>query len=211
LTISPSPAPEAALVDANVLFPHHPRNVLVTLAVEGVFEMRWTGAIETEWTEALLREQPHLRREAVLATARKMKQALPNAAITGYERLTADFPNTDAKDQHVAAAAARCAPSTLVTWNKKDFDREELSRHGVKLADPDAFLCRLFDNEPEFVFGATQTAFGFLKRKSGRPTWNEYLDLLADKNHLDRFAMRLRKFDFTDEPPPPDNGNDVVP
>jgi len=37
----------------------------------------------------------------------------------------------------------------LVTWNKRDFDQEELARHGVMLSDPDSFLCRLFDNDPE--------------------------------------------------------------
>jgi hypothetical protein len=211
LTTSPRPGSEVALVDANVLFPHHPRNVLVTLAVEGAFEMRWTGAIEQEWTNALLREQPHLRREAVLSTALKMKEALPNADVIGYEGLEANFPKTDPKDRHVAAAAARCAPSTLVTWNKRDFDKEELSQHGVRLADPDIFLCRLFDDEPDLVFGATQTAFEYLKRPAGRPTWEEYLDLLGDKNHLDRFAMRLRKFGLRDEPTEPENGNDVAP
>jgi len=50
--------------------------VLVTLAVERVFEMRWTGSLEREWTNALLREQSNLKREAVLATARKMNEAL---------------------------------------------------------------------------------------------------------------------------------------
>lgn len=183
----------------------------MTLASEGVFEMRWTGAIEKEWTEALLREQPHLRREAVMATAQKMKKALPNAGVTGYEALEVDFPKTDPKDRHVAAAAARCAPSTLVTWNKRDFDQEELTRHGVRLTDPDGFLCRLFDDDPELVFGATQTAFGFLRRPAGRPTWDEYLDLLGDQNHLDRFAMRLRTYGRRDEPPEPENGSDVAP
>jgi len=211
LTTSQRPASEVALVDANVLFPHHPRNVLVTLASEGIFEMRWTGAIEKEWTEALLREQPHLRREAVLVTAQKMKQALPKADVTGYEALEAGFPKTDAKDRHIAAAAARCAPSTLVTWNKGDFDQEELIRHGVRLTDPDSFLCRLFDDDPELVFGATQTAFGFLRRPAGRPTWEEYLDLLGDKNNLDRFAMRLRTYGRRDEPRAAENGNDVAP
>jgi len=59
LTTSRRPASEVARVDAK--FPHDACNVLVTLASEGVFEMRWTGAIEKEWTEALLRQQPHLK------------------------------------------------------------------------------------------------------------------------------------------------------
>jgi hypothetical protein len=60
------------------------------------------------------------------------------------------------------------------------------------------------------VFGATETAFGYLKRPAGRPTWQEYLDLLGNGNNLDRFAMRLRAFGLPDESPEPDEGGDLV-
>jgi len=52
------------------------------------------------------------------------------------------------------------------------------------------------------IFGATQTGFGFLRRPAGHPTWEEYLDLLGDKNNLGRFAVRLRTFVRRDEPDP---------
>lgn len=211
MTTSPPRNSEVALVDANVLFPHHPRNVLVTLASERVFEMRWTGSIEREWTNALLREQPHLKRDAVLATARKMNEALPRAGVTDYAKLEGNFPKTDAKDRHVAAAAARCAPSTLVTWNIRDFNEAELAAHNVELCNPDTFLCRLFDADPEVVFAGTQRAFGFLKRPGGHPTWDEYVDLLGNNNGLKGFAERLRTFGMRDEPAEPENGNGLVP
>ena len=115
MTTSQCSASEVALANANVLSRIIRTNVLVRSAVEGVFEMRWTGSIEREWTNALLREQPNLKKDAVLATARKMNEALPNAGVTDYAKLEGNFPKTDAKDRHVAAAAARCAPNTLVT------------------------------------------------------------------------------------------------
>jgi hypothetical protein len=205
LTTSPPQNSEVGLVDANVLFPHHPRNVLVTLAVERIFEMRWTGSIEREWTNALLREQPHLKRETVLATARKMNEALPSAGMTGFSELESNFPKTDAKDRHVAAAAARCAPSTLVTWNVRDFNKAELAAHDIRISDPDTFLCRLFDADPEGVFAGTQRAFGFLRRPLGHPTWEEYLAILGQNNHLQKFAERLRSCGFGDDPPEDDN------
>jgi hypothetical protein len=59
----------------------------VTLAAERVLEMRWTGSIEREWTNALLREQPNLKREVVLATAQKMNAALPDAGVTDFVEL----------------------------------------------------------------------------------------------------------------------------
>jgi hypothetical protein len=211
LTTSPPRNSETALVDANVLFPHHPRNVLVTLAVERVFEMRWTGSIEREWTNALLREQPNLKREAVLATARKMNEALPSAGVTDFANLESSFPKTDAKDRHVAAAAARCTPSTLVTWNVRDFNKAELAAHDIQISDPDTFLCRLFDADPEVVFAGTQRAFGFLRRPLGHPTWKEYLDILGHNNHLKKFADRLRSCGFGDDPPEDDSDPNPVP
>lgn len=167
MTTSPSRSFEVALIDANVLFPHHPRNVLVTLAVERVFEMRWTGSIESEWTNALLPKQPNFKREAALATARKMNTALPDAGVIDFAKPEIHFPKTNAKDRHVAAAAARCAPSMLVTWNVRDFDKFELAAHGVEISDPDNFPCRLFDADPGLVFASTQKAFGFLRRPQG--------------------------------------------
>jgi hypothetical protein len=211
LTTSPPRSSEVALVDANVLFPHHPRNVLVTLAAERVFEMRWTGSIEREWTNALLREQPNLKREAVLATAQKMNAAPPDAGVTDFAKLEVNFPKTDAKDRHVAAAAARCAPSKLITWNVRDFDKAELADHDVQISDPDTFLCRLFDADPEVVFAGTQRAFGFLRRPQGHPTWKEYLDLLDHNNHLKEFADRLRSLGFGDDPPEDDTERNLVP
>jgi hypothetical protein len=156
--------------------------------------MRWTGTIEREWTTALLRERPELRREAVIATALKMRQALPDAAVVDFEPLEAAFAKTDRKDRPVAAAAARCAPCFLVTWNVRDFDEDELAAHAVTLTDPDTFLCRLFDLDQDVVVAATQRAFGFLRRPSGRPTWDGYLELLGTPNHLKRFASRLRSY-----------------
>jgi hypothetical protein len=146
----------------------------------------------------------HLKRETVLATARKMNVALPDAGVTDFAKLEVNFPKTDAKDRHVAAAAARCAPSTLVTWNVRDFNKAELAAHGIQISDPDTFLCRLFDADPEVVFAGTQRAFGFLRRPQGHPTWKEYLDLLDHNNQLKKFADRLRSLGFGDVPPEDD-------
>ena len=162
--------------------------------------MRWSGSIEREWTTALLRERPSLRSQAVMATALKMKQALPDAAVVDFELLESAFPKTDTKDRPVAAAAARCAPCSLVTWNKRDFNENELAAHAVDLTDPDAFLCRLFDADAALVVAATRRAFGFLRRPEGRPSWVEYLDLLGTKNQLKRFSECVRTFSFENHP-----------
>jgi hypothetical protein len=129
-----------------------------------------------------------------------MRQALPDADVVGFEPLEAGFPKTDIKDRPVAAAAARCAPCSLVTWNMRDFDRPELAAHGVELTNPDWFLCRLFDSDADIVIAATQRAFGFLRRPNGRPNWDEYLDLHGLNNHLSKFASRLQNVRLEHDP-----------
>jgi hypothetical protein len=79
--------------------------------------MRWTGSIEREWTTALLRERPGLRRQAVVATALKMKQALPDAEVDDFEPLVSAFPKTDTKDPSPPRRRdARLARSSLGTY-----------------------------------------------------------------------------------------------
>ena len=211
MTTSPPRNFDVALVDANVLFAHHPRNVLVTLASERVFDMRWTAPIEREWINALLRERPQLLESAVRTTAARMNKALPAAAVEDFLGLAVYFPKTDAKDRHVAAAAAKCAPSILVTYNIRDFDRNELASRNVALMDPDTFLCRQFDADAEVVFAGTEKAFGFLKRPDGRPTWSEYVELLGSRYSLSEFAERLRSLGPGIDLDGPESGSDRSP
>ena len=47
-----------AFLDASVLYPATLRNLLMHLAVAGVFRARWTDMVQDEWTSALLRDRP---------------------------------------------------------------------------------------------------------------------------------------------------------
>jgi hypothetical protein len=176
LTISQPGVLETVIADANVFYSHHHRNVYVTLAVERLFVLRWTDRIEREWLDALLRNRPDLGADRLQQTRRLMNEALPEARIGVSDDLERLLVKTDAKDRHVAAAAIKCAPAVLVTWNIDDFDADELASHGVTLSDPDAFLCRIFDREPEDVSAASERAHSFVRRHDGHPTWPEYID-----------------------------------
>ena len=54
---SPDPAARIASLDASVLYPATLRNLLMHLAVAGVFRPRWTDKVQVEWTTALLRDR----------------------------------------------------------------------------------------------------------------------------------------------------------
>jgi hypothetical protein len=60
----------------------------------------------------------------------------------------------------VAAAAlaarkrARTSGVTIVTWNVREFNREELLIAGLRAENPDTFLCRLLEDTPADVVAA---------------------------------------------------------
>ena len=94
------------------------------------------------------------------ATGSAIDHAAGDALIGRYRRYERLFPETDAKDRHVAAAAVTARKRsgadivTIVTWNLKDFDRKELAAVRVVTETPDAFLCRLLADSQDDVIAA---------------------------------------------------------
>src|SRR5258708_29548982 len=50
----------AAFHDASVLYPSELRNLLMHLALTGLFRAKWSAAVHEEWICALLRHRPDL-------------------------------------------------------------------------------------------------------------------------------------------------------
>jgi hypothetical protein len=96
-----------------------------------------------------------------------MNVALPDAGVTDFAKLEVNFPKTDAKDRHVAAAAARCAPSTLVTWNVRDFNKAELAAHGIQISDPDTFPVPVIRRRPGSRFRRHSKGVRFSQEAAG--------------------------------------------
>jgi hypothetical protein len=164
----------------------------MTLAAERQFRLHWTDEIEREWLEALARNRPDLDPNRLRRTANAMRNALPGACLADHGGVEGRLLGTDDKDRHVTAAAIKCAPSSLVTWNLRHFNEAELTKHGVSLRDPDDFLCRTFDRDPDGTLAATARSYTFLKQIDGRPTWSEYVDMI-ERDRLVGFASRQRK------------------
>jgi len=183
------PSPVKALLDANVLYSNHLRNLLLQLAQNDLFDARWSERIEQEWLGAM--EQR--------ARERIASRTIPLIRTSFADALVADFDAervigvTDSKDRHVASAAAAIAPSVLVTNNLKDFDFAALADLGVEVRTPDGFLTDLFDANPALVEAATREAASNLTRTM--PSWDEYLTALAKRHGLPTFVERLRSCD----------------
>src|SRR5262249_7449040 len=135
------PSPVKALLDANVLYANHLRNLVLQMAQNDLFEAKWSHLIEHEWLRNM---EPRVRTRIEAHTLPLIRTWFSDALVTGFDP-GHSFGTTDAKDRHVASAAVTIAPSVLLTQNPKHFDFEVLKAFHVKVQTPDDFLSDLFD------------------------------------------------------------------
>ncbi len=74
-----------AFYDANVLYPAELRNLLMHLALTGLFRAKWSADVHEEWISSLLQKRPHLTREKLERTRQLMDQHAVDALVAGYE------------------------------------------------------------------------------------------------------------------------------
>lgn len=135
-----------AILDACVLYPASLRDLLLSLARDGLFHARWSERIEAEWISNLLRQRPDLDEAALRRTCALMAQAVPDSLVTGWEALVDGLPVLpDANDRHVLAAAIRGHADAIVTFNLIDFPVDVLAPFGIEAQHPDEFLLNQLD------------------------------------------------------------------
>ena len=153
-----------ALCDANVLYPAELRNILMHLALIGLFRARWSAAIHEEWISSLLEKRPDLDRVKLERTRALMDKHVEDALVTGYEDLIAGLQLPDADDRHVLAAAIRGRADVIVTMNLRDFPTEVIAPLGIEAQHPDEFILRLLDLAPGAVVAAA-----IMQLRAGNP------------------------------------------
>ena len=129
--------------DACVLFPAPLRDLLMRLALVGLFRARWSAQIHEEWLRSLLEKRPELTRAQLERTRDLMNTSVLDSLVTGHEPLIEAIVLPDPDDRHVVAAAIRCGANAIVTYNLKDFPEAALQPLGIEAQHPDDFvLCR---------------------------------------------------------------------
>jgi len=181
-----------ALYDACVLYPAPLRDLLMQLALSGLFRAKWTNAIHDEWIRNVLRERPDLRAEQLERTRTLMNAHVRDCLVENYESLIAGLQLPDPNDRHVLAAAIRARADVIVTFNLKDFPAEALKPYGLEAQHPDDFLAHLIDLDPEVVTHAGNACRERLKNPP--KTIQEYLDILSGQN-LPRTAAFFRSLE----------------
>lgn len=180
-----------AVLDACVLYPPSLRDLLMWVAVAGIYEPRWTEEIHAEWIRNVLAGNSNVTPAQLDRTRRLMDQAIPRGLVSGYEGHIPPLHLPDENDRHVLAAAIEAQAAVIVTFNLSDFPAAPLKAYGIAPAHPDDFLSTLFDEEPEPILRAVQTHRASLHHP---PKDAEgYLETLR-ANRLREFALRLEAY-----------------
>lgn len=173
------PYPHAVL-DANVLAQAYVRDLLLDAGAFGLCRVRWTDAILDETRRVYIRDlgRDPMDIDALLAA---MRREFPRATIAGHEDLITAMTN-DAKDRHVAAAAAHVR-ADIVTFNLRHFRPRDLAPFGVRAVHPDVFLATLAGEHQADLARIVRTQAG---RRTEPP--------LSPAAFLDRLARSLPRF-----------------
>ena len=179
--------PPPVVLDANLLYPFHLRNLLLQMAVDGIITPGWTGRIHEEWLGHLV-AAGKAPRDRLLITLALMNDALAEADVRGWEAHMGGLTLPDLDDRHAGGALAAGA-KTILTMNLRDFPASALTAHGVAAAHPDDFLCILHDADPALFRASTEAAHA--NRSRSVPSFTDYLDTL-ERQGLPQTARRLR-------------------
>jgi predicted nucleic acid-binding protein len=177
------------LYDANVLYPAELRNLLMHLALMGLFRAKWSADIHEEWISNLLKNRRDLNRAQLERTRRLMDKHAVDALVRGYEDLIPGLRLPDPDDRHVLAAAIRGRADIIVTNNVRDFPASVVKPLGIAIQPPDAFVLRLLDLAPAAVAAAAEAHRRSLKNPA--KTVDEYLQTLQ-RQGLDHAVSILR-------------------
>lgn len=180
-----------AFYDANVLYPAELRNLLMHLAMAGLFRAKWSTAVHEEWISSLLKQRPDLTRDKLERTRMLMDLHTVDAVVTGYEHLIPGLHLPDPNDRHVLAAAIRCQADVIVTLNLRDFPVDALAPFGIEAQHPDEFVHHLLNLELGAVVEAAETHRQSLKNPP--KTASEYLMTLERQGLLQTVSV-LREY-----------------
>lgn len=178
-----------ATYDACVLHPAGLRDLLVRLAITGLFRAHWSAHILDEMVQSILRRRPDLNAAQLERTVELMCSAVPDCVTTGYEAFIEGLELPDPDDRHVLAAAIRSGSQVIVTENTGDFPDDVLEMYDMEAQTPDVFVLHLIDLSPTTVFGVIEAQAAALRDPP--LTVDQLLDRLAQSG-LPRSVAAIR-------------------
>ncbi|GAA6621621.1 PIN domain-containing protein [Scytonema sp. NUACC26] len=137
-----------ALLDACVLYSAPLRDLLMWLAIEGVYAPKWSEMIHQEWIQNLLEARPDLLLDRLERTSKLMNARNPDALVKDFEHHIPSITLPDADDRHIVAAAITGNCDAIVTFNLKDFPDAALAPYRLTAVHPDSFILQCFMDSP---------------------------------------------------------------
>jgi predicted nucleic acid-binding protein len=186
----------AAILDTCTLWPSRQRDVLLSLAVEGMYRPLWSSVIlaELEYEEAhKLRRRGVTSRVAAERAAhliQQMRTAFDDACVTGWEGLEGTFGLPDPDDEHVLAAAVIGGAGAIVTDNIKDFPPAVIPSH-IHVLSPAEFAGDTVSVSPIEALSIIERVASSLSRPP--MTTDELLDLLPHRYGWHRAVALMRE------------------
>jgi hypothetical protein len=179
-----------AVLDACVLYPAPLRDLLLSLAGEGLYRPKWSAEIQEEWLRNLLVNRPDLTEAQLSATVQAMNRAFPDAVrwriINRIDPGHMRCPTLTTDTWWLRPSAPR--QDVIVTYNLKDFPDSVTKEFDVKVQHPDIFISNVFDLNPDKASDAFRKQ---VKRLRNPPrTFAEVLDTLR-KAELKLVTERL--------------------
>ncbi len=178
-----------AILDANTLYPAPLRDLLLSLAVEGLYHARWTARIHEEWVRNLSRNRPELEPQ-LGALVELMNRSVQDCVVENYEGLIAGLVLPDPDDRHVLAAAIAGHADAIVTFNLQDFPAGALDPHLIEAIHPDDFVLNQLELRPFEALAAVKKMRARLTRP---PQSAAELIATLERSGLPASAAHLRQ------------------
>ena len=178
-----------AVLDANTLYPAPVRDLLLSLAVDGLYHARWTNRIHEEWTRNLVLKRPEIE-PRLAALVELMNRSVPDCFVDNYEALIPGLVLPDPDDRHVLAAAIAGHADAIVTFNLKDFPADALDPHQIEAIHPDDFILNQLELRPYEALAAVKKMRARLTRP---PLTATELIATLERSGLPAAASHLRQ------------------
>jgi len=176
-----------AVLDACVIFPPVLRDLLLGVAVRGLYQPVWSERILREWVRATAKLGAGAMAGAEVQ-ATLLRVGFPAAMTREQPGIEARLSLPDPNDVHVLAVAIASHADCIVTFNAADFPRHLLAEEGLERRDPDGFLWQLWSHHPAKVNAAVTDVHARAEAMAGAPV---SLNALLKRAKLGRLARAV--------------------
>jgi hypothetical protein len=177
-----------AVLDANTLYGIVPTDLLITLAIHGVYRPHWTDAILDEAIRNITLNRPDLNQADIARRFELMNRALPSANVAPPANTLLAAMSNDIGDRHVLAAAVTVGAEVIVTENLRHFTPPACAPRGIIAMTLDDFISELLDDHESVIIDAISEMASRRQRPPTSPA--ELLEIL--RHYIPDTIERLR-------------------